>query len=168
MKIALANAALAMALVAAMPATAQDETARAKTPVALLTGIWVTIPDKNGKVPNYDDVPGSAIATFSDGFPQAFLTGGNYYEYCVTVASSNSAGGTGSIAYKITRGKTVIQTATVVSSFKIGPDGVWYWCAGYQQLPKSPGAATITATMTYTPTTGAPEKSTLSTKLLLQ
>lgn len=168
MKNALAHAAVAMALVAAMPAAGQDETFSAKTPAVFVTGIMASVPDPNGKVPTLDTYPGAGINTWSDGRAQAVLTGGDYYEYCVSVASGPTANGTGSIAYKITRGKTVIQTATAISSFTIGPDGIWYYCAGYHQLPKSPGAADLVGTLTYTPASGSPQKASLSIKVLLR
>jgi hypothetical protein len=166
MTFTLAITAAALALAVAMPAAGQDEGPQAKAPTIFVTGVMVTLPSNN-VVPTLNTYPGANIRTWSDGWSQAVLTGGDSYEYCVSVASA-TASGTGSIAYKIVRGKTVIQTATVIDSFPVGSDGIWYYCAGYQQLPKSPGAANVVATFTNKPSSGSPEKASLSIKVLLK
>jgi hypothetical protein len=167
MKFALASVAAALALAAAISVDGQIEAARAAAaPSVFVTGIMATIPDPNKKVPTLDMYPGAGIPTWSDGRAQAVLIGGDTYEYCVSVASA-TASGTGSIAYKIVRGKTVIQTATVIDSFPVSSDGIWYYCAG-NQLPVSPGTAKLVGTFTYTPTGGKPETASLSIPVLLQ
>ena len=59
--------------------------------------------------------------------------------------------GSAKVSYKITRGSTVIQTATIITAaqFPVGPNGVWYLCSGHQVLPSSPGAALLTASVAY-------------------
>lgn len=167
MKLAPSCTAAAFALAAAIPAAAQIDNARVAAPPVFVTGIMATIPDPNGKVPVLNaPALGAGIQTWSDGWSLAVLTGGHVYEYCVSVASA-TASGTGSIAYKIVRGKTVIQSATVKTGIPVVSNGVWYYCAA-AQLPVSPGAASLVGTLTYTPTGGSPEKTSLSIRVLLK
>jgi hypothetical protein len=163
MKWALANCGAAVAAMAALISPA----AEAASPV-FVTGIQATVPDPNGKVPAFNAVPGAGIETWSNGVAQAVLTGGQYYEYCISVASAK-AKGTGSIVYQIVHGHTVVQSDTVIDTFPIGSQGVWYFCAGYHQLPASPGPANLVATLTYTPKNGgSPQQASLSVPVLLQ
>jgi hypothetical protein len=157
-----------LALVAAASCVAGADSALAAAQKVFVTGILASFPDPNGKVPALDVVPGAGIDTWSDGLALGVLTANQYYEYCVSVASAKVKG-TGSIVYAITRGHTVIQTDTVVDTFKMGNQGVWYFCAGYHQLPSSPGPASMVATLTYTPKNGdPPEQESLSIPVLLQ
>jgi len=166
MKLAPSCTAAALALAAAIPAAAQIDNARVAAPPVFVTGIMATVPDPNNKVPTLTTYPGAGINTWSDGWSQAVLIGGHVYDYCVSVASA-TASGTGSIAYKIVRGKTVIQSATVKTGIPVVSNGVWYYCAA-AQLPVSPGAASLVGTLTYTPTGGSPEKTSLSIRVLLK
>jgi hypothetical protein len=114
------------------------------------TSIVATHPDPEGKVPAFNVVPGAGIATWSNGLAQAVLTHGQYYNYCVSLGSA-AAKGSANVSYRITRGKTVIQSATIITAkaFKVGPNGVWYYCSGYRVLPSSPGPATLTGIVGY-------------------
>ena len=116
-----------------------------------VAAIIASNPDPNGKVPAFNAVSGAGIATFSDGFAQTVLTHDQSYEYCVQLASSATAQGAASVSYSIKRGKTVIQSDTIVKAkaYSVGPNGVWVYCSGYKTLPDSPGAATLTATSSY-------------------
>jgi hypothetical protein len=162
MRIALSVKLAAFALVAAsvMPAHAQ----------VFVTSITAAIPDPNGKVPGFNLVPGAGIENWSNGVAQAVLTHGQSYNYCVSLASG-TANGKASVTYKIARGKTVIQTGTIVTAknLPIGPDGTWYLCSGYQVLPSSAGTATLTGTVAYTASgSNKPKLSKLSVPVLLQ
>ena len=118
----------------------------------LVTSITASFPDLAGKVPGFNLVPGAGIANWSIGLAQGVLTSGQQYNYCVSLASgSATASGSAKVSYKITRGSTVIQTATIITAaqFPVGPNGVWYLCSGHQVLPSSPGAALLTASVAY-------------------
>jgi hypothetical protein len=151
---------VAVALAAAAPAEAQ----------VYVTGITASFPDPNGKVPAFNAVPGAGIATWSYGLAQAVLSQGQAYEYCVSLGTA-TAGGKASVAYKITRGSTVIKAYTIIKSadFSVGSNGVYYLCSGYQTLPSSPGAAMLTGIVGYT-ATGSTKvvQSKLSVPILLQ
>lgn len=133
-------AALAGSITALAPAQAQ----------VYATSIVATHPDPGGKVPAFNVVPGAEIATWSNGLAQAVLTHGQSYNYCVSLGSA-VAKGSANVSFRITRGKTVIQSATIIAAkdFKVGPNGVWYYCSGYRVLPKSPGVATLTGIVGY-------------------
>lgn len=135
-----------------------------------VTSITASFPDPNTKVPAFNAVPGAGIPTWSIGLAQAVLVHGQSYNYCVSLAS-NTASGRASVAFKITRGKTVIQSATIVAAkdFILGNNGVWYLCPGYTTLPSSPGAAILTGTVVYK-AAGAtkPTDARLSVPILLQ
>jgi hypothetical protein len=133
-------AALALASAAPLPARAQ----------VYVTGILATFPDPNGKVPALNAVPGAGIQTWSNGLAQAVLLHGQTYNYCIAIASA-TADGHASVAFKIARGKTIIQSGTILTAkqFQVGPNGVWDFCAGFHTLPSSPGAATLTGTVVY-------------------
>jgi hypothetical protein len=132
--------ALAGTVTALVPAQAQ----------VYATSITATHPDPDGKVPAFNVVPGSGIATWSNGLAQAVLTHGQSYNYCVSLGSA-AARGSADVSYRITRGKTVIQSATIITAkdFKVGPNGVWYYCSGYRVLPKNAGLATLTGIVGY-------------------
>ena len=114
------------------------------------TSITATHPDANGKVPAFNVVSGAGIPTWSNGLAQAVLTHGQYYDYCVSLGSA-AARGSAEVSFRVTRGKAVIQSAVIIKAkdFKVGPNGVWYYCSGYLQLPKSPGVATLTGIVSY-------------------
>ncbi len=156
----LAVSALALAALTALPAHAQ----------VYVTSITASFPDPNTKVPAFNVVPGAGIPTWSIGLAQAVLVHGQSYNYCVSLGS-NTASGKASVAFKITRGSTIIQSATIIAAkdFNVSNNGVWYLCSGYTALPSSPGAATLTGTVAYT-ATGAtkPTDSKLSVPILLQ
>ena len=159
MRFTTAAAAVSLAL-GAVPATAQ----------VFVTSIIATNPDPNGKLPGGNLVADPNYPNWTNGYPQSVLVVGQSYEYCVSVASGR-ANGSASVAYAIVRGKTVIQQDTFIepSQFPVGKGGVWYWCAGYHELPDSPGKATLEATVVYTPngeTTS--QKSEISVPVLLQ
>ena len=138
MRLAIALSVTAL-LLAAAPVKAQ----------VYVTGISATIPDPDGKVPAFNVVSGAGIPTWSDGLSQAVLVHGQTYDYCVSLASA-TADGSASVSFSIKRGKVVIQSATLVKAnkFQISSNGVWYWCAN-ETLPDSPGAATLTGTVSY-------------------
>ena len=133
-------AVLAVAVTAATPAQSQ----------VYATSITATHPDPDGKVPAFNVVPGAGIQTWSDGLAQAVLTHGQYYNYCVSLGSG-AAKGSADVYFRITRGKTVIQSATIIKAkdFPVGPNGIWYFCSGYRVLPRSPGAATLIGEVAY-------------------
>jgi len=156
----MALAALVLAVAATVPARAQ----------VFVTSITAAIPDPNGKVPGFNLVAGAGIENWSNGVAQAVLTHGSSYNYCVSLASG-AASGKASVTYKIARGKTVIQTGTIISAknFPVGPNSVWYLCSGYQVLPSSAGTATLTGTVDYTAAGSTkPKASKLSVPVLLQ
>jgi hypothetical protein len=115
-----------------------------------VTSIVATHPDPEGKVPAFNVVPGSGIATWSNGLALAVLTHGQSYNYCVSLGSA-VARGAAAVSYKITRPGVVIQSAIIIAAkdFKVGPNGIWYYCSGYKVLPKSPGPATLTGIVGY-------------------
>jgi len=150
----------AFATMMAVPASAQ----------VFIASITAAVPDPNGKVPAFNAVPGAGIETWSNGVAQAVLTGGQSYNYCASAAAA-TASGRASLSFKIDRGTAVIQSATIVKpkDFRVGSNGVWYFCSGYLSLPDSPGAAKLTAIMVYTPTgTTESQKVELSVPVLLQ
>ncbi len=134
------------------------------------TSVTASFPDANGKVPAFNAVPGAAIPTWSNGLAQAVLTHGQAYNYCVSVGSG-TASGNASVAFKIARGKTSIQSKTIIAAkdFPVGSNGIWYYCSGYLVLPSNPGAATLTGTVAYTATgSKKPVTSKVVTSVLLQ
>ena len=85
--------------------------------------------------------------------------------------ASGTANGKASVTYKIARGKTVIQSGTIITAknLPIGPNGTWYLCSGYQVLPSSAGTATLTGTVGYIASgMTKPKLSKLSVPILLQ
>jgi hypothetical protein len=131
---------VALALAASAPASAQ----------IYVTSIIASNPDPNGKVPAFNAVPGAGLSTWSDGLAQAVLQHGQAYEYCVSLNTA-TADGKASVSYKIARGGTVIQSYTIIksSNFTLSNNDVFYLCSGYQTLPDSPGAATLTGIVSY-------------------
>ena len=160
MRLSVAATVTAFALAAAMPAHAQ----------LVVTGISATLPDPNNKVPAFNVVPGAGIPTWSNGLALYVLTHGQSYNYCVSLGSG-TASGKAKVSFKIARGKTVIQSGTIIAAkdFPVSSDSVWYFCAGFHVLPNSPGAATLTGLAAYTPTGGGKTvTSKLNVPLLLQ
>lgn len=171
MRIVLAACGLAAGVTVA--ARAQEYIAGVpETPSAqvYVTSIIAVFPDPEGKVPAFNAVPGSGIPTWANGLAQAVLKHGVTYNYCLSIGSGNAAG-KASVAFKITRGAKVLQSGTILtaSQFTVGPNGVWYECAGFHKAPRSPGAASLTGIVTYT-ATGAtkPFVSKLSVPILLE
>jgi hypothetical protein len=145
---------------AALPASAQ----------LYITSITAAVPDPNSKVPAFNAVPGAGITTFSNGLAQAVLTGGNQYNYCVSLASA-TASGNAAVSFKIAKGTDIVQTGTIIKAknFSVSNNSIWYYCSGLTTLPSSPGAAKLTASAVYTPTGGGPsQKVELSVPVLLQ
>jgi hypothetical protein len=162
MRIYLVAALSASALVAAASAPAQAQ--------VYATSITAAFPDPNGKVPGFNLVQGAGITNWSNGVAQAALTHGQPYNYCASVGSG-TANGKAKVAFKIARGSTVIQTATIISAknFTVGSNGVWYFCSGYLALPNSPGTATLTGIVSYYASgSKKPVNSTTSVSVLLQ
>jgi len=129
------------ALLASAPASAQ----------MFVTSITAAIPDPAGKVPAFNVVPGAEIETWSNGLANAVLTHGQYYNYCISIASA-IANGKADVTFKIARGATNIQSGTIIAAnkFSVGANSIWYYCSGYTLLPKSPGAATLSGIVSYT------------------
>jgi hypothetical protein len=142
-----------MRLVIAMPLMALALAATPAKAQLYVTGVIATTPDPNGKVPAFNAVSGAGIATLSTGFPQAVLTHGQSYDYCVNLASANTSGH-GQVSFSLKRGATVIQSAVIVKrkDYSVGPNGVWFYCSGYLAVPDSPGAATLTGSVNYVAT----------------
>ncbi len=154
--------AAALALVAALPAPARAQ--------LYVTSITASFPDPNNKVPAFNVVPGAGIQTWSIGLAQAVLVHGQAYNYCASLGSG-PVGGKASVAYKITRGSTVIQSATIITAkqFPVVANGIWYFCAGFHALPNNPGAATLIGSAAFTASTGGKAKvSKISVPILLQ
>ena len=136
------GAAAMIGAVLAMNATAQAQ--------VVVTSVTASFPDSAQKVPALNAVPGAAIPTFSDGLAQGVLTHGQFYSYCVSLASA-TATGKATVSYRISRGATTIQAATIIpsSKFSVSSNGIWYWCSGYKALPNSPGAANLSGTVAF-------------------
>ena len=117
----------------------------------LVTSVTASFPDPNGKLPGFNLVPGAGISNWSMGVAQGVLTHGQSYNYCVSLASGNNTG-KATVSFKISRGSTIIQSATIIKAaqYPVGPFGTWYFCSGYKALPSNPGAATLTATAAFT------------------
>ncbi len=132
-----------VAAVAALPVQAQ----------VYATSVVAAIPDPGGKVPAFNAVPGAGETTWSNGLAQGVLVHGQSYNYCVSIGSG-TAKGSATVSFKISRGKSVIQSDTIIKSskFTVGGDSVWYYCSGYMVLPDSPGPATLTGQVEYYPT----------------
>ncbi len=135
----------------------------------VVTSVIAAQPDPNNTVPKFNAVPGAGIVTWSDGLAEGVLVAGQPYGYCVSLASA-TADGKASIAYTITRGVTKIQGATILTAkqFKVSSNGVYYACTGGITLPSSPGTATLTGVVTYTPTGGKATISKLAVPVILQ
>ena len=134
------------------------------------TSITAAIPDPNGKVPAFNAVPGAGINNWSNGWAQAVLVAGQAYNYCISIGSG-VAQGKATVSYKISRGAAQIQSGTIIkaSQYKVGPNGIWYFCSGYTVLPSSPGTATLTGTVAYTANgSKKPVSSKLAVPILLQ
>jgi hypothetical protein len=114
------------------------------------TSVTAAHPDGAGKVPAFNAVPGAAIASWSNGLAQGVLVHGQLYNYCVSVASG-AAAGTATVSFKIVRASKIVQSKTIIAAkdFKVGANGVWYYCSGYLTLPNSPGAAQLIGDVTY-------------------
>ncbi len=114
------------------------------------TSITAARPDGAGKVPAFNAVPGAAIPSWSNGLAQGVLMHGQLYNYCVSLASG-AAAGTAAVSFKIVRGSKVVQSKTIIAAkdFKVGANGIWYYCSGYLTLPNSPGVAQLIGDVTY-------------------
>jgi hypothetical protein len=128
----------------------------AVAPVAAQAQVYVTsiiavFPDPDGKVPAFNVVPGAGIPTWSNGLAQAVLTHGVTYNYCMSIGTG-TANGKASVAFRIVRGQTVLQSGTILTAnqFTLTSNGVWYLCAGFHQAPNSPGAANLLGIVNYT------------------
>jgi hypothetical protein len=98
------------------------------------------------------------------------LTHGKYYNYCVSIASAQ-AKGKGQVVFRLSHGATLVQSAVIIKkqNYAIVPNGVWYYCSGYMQLPGSPGAATLSAIVSYWPAgSDTPTQSALNVSVLLK
>ncbi len=161
---------LSRALPLAMLATVAALAAAPAQAQVYVTSVTAALPDPAGKVPAFNAVPGSGIPNWANGLAHAVLTHGQAYNYCVSLASA-AADGSATVLFKLSRGRTVIQTHRIVEArnFKIGPNGIWYLCSGYLVLPSNAGAAVLWGQVQYTPT-GAdkPIYSSLSVPVLLQ
>lgn len=136
----------------------------------LPTSVTASFPDPNGKVPGFNLVPGAGITNWSNSLALAVLTHGNSYNYCVSLGSGNSTG-KATVSFKLTRGTTVIQSKVIIpaSKFSVGPNGVWYFCSGYLQLPSSPGPATLAGLVAFTANGGTkPVTTKIAYPVLLQ
>jgi hypothetical protein len=132
-----------LALVAASaPASAQ----------VYVTSVTAAIPDPNNKVPGFNKVPGAGIENWANGVAQVVLVHGQSYNYCVSLGSAK-ANGTAGVTYTIARKKTIIQSGVIIApgGLTITADQIMYVCSGYTVLPTSPGTATLTGTVSYTP-----------------
>ena len=135
-----------------------------------VTSVTAAIPDANGKVPDFNKVPGSAIQNWANGVAQVVLMHGQSYNYCVS-AGAAKANGTVGVTYTIARNSTVIQAGTIVApgGEPVGPGSIFYVCSGYTVLPDSPGRATLSGVVTYTPSNGGKATdSQLRTNLVLK
>ena len=135
-----------------------------------VTSVTAAIPDANGKVPGFNKVPGSAIQNWANGVAQVVLTHGQSYNYCVS-AGAAKANGTVGVTYTIARNSTVIQAGTIVppGGEPVSPGSIFYVCSGYTALPDSPGRATLSGVVTYTPSNGGKATdSQLRTNLVLK
>ena len=118
------------------------------------TSVTAAEPDGGGKVPAFNDVPGATIGVWSNGLAQGVLAHGRPYNYCVSLASG-VAKGTAAVSFRIVRSGKVLQSKTIIAAkdFKVGANGIWYYCSGYLTLPSSPGAAQLIGEVTYKGTT---------------
>jgi hypothetical protein len=118
------------------------------------TSVTAAEPDGAGKVPAFNAVPGAAIPSWSNGLAQGVLTHGQLYNYCVSLASG-AAKGTATVSFRIVRSGKVLQSKTIIAAkdFKVGANGIWYYCSGYLPLPTSPGVAQLVGEVTYKGTT---------------
>ncbi len=141
----LATLAAAACIVTAAPARAQ----------VYVTSVTAAVPDPNGKVPGFNKVPGAGIENWANGVAQVVLVHGQSYNYCVSLGSGR-ANGTAGVTYTIARKGTVIQTGVIipVGGLAIAATSIYYVCSGYTALPSSPGTATLTGTVAYTPAGG--------------
>ena len=130
----------ALALCASLSAQAQ----------VVPTSVTAASPDPNGKVPGFNLVPGAGIANWANGLAQAVLVHGNYYNFCVSLASA-TANGQATVSYAVMRGKARLLSKVIIkgSQLPVGSDSVWYFCSGYTQIPNSPGNATLVGTVSY-------------------
>ncbi len=119
------------------------------------TSVTAAVPDPNGKVPGFNKVPGSAIENWANGVAQMVLTGGQTYNFCVSLGSAKANGAAG-VSWTLSRKANIIQNGTIVApgGLPVGPNGVWYLCSGYTALNSNPGKAVLTGIVTYTPTGG--------------
>jgi uncharacterized protein GlcG (DUF336 family) len=139
-----------MRLFIAMPLAALALAATPAKAQLYVTGVSATFPDPNGKVPAFNAVAGAGIPTLSTGFSQAVLTHGQSYNFCVTLASAE-ASGEAQVSFSLKRGKTLIEGGVIIKrpDYKVGANGVWFYCSGYMTTPDSPGAAILTGTSSY-------------------
>ncbi len=132
-----------LALAASAPAHAQ----------VFVTSVTAAIPDSAGKVPGFNKVPGSAIENWANGVAQVVLVHGQSYNYCVSLGTS-AAKGTAGVTFTIAHKSAVVQTGVIIppGGLSLAADQIMYVCSGYTALPDSPGKATLTGTVSYTPT----------------
>jgi hypothetical protein len=149
---------MAMAFAAAAPAFAA-------APPGYITSVTVGTPDPNGKVPNFNAVPGSGVGNWSIADPLAILTHGSPYEYCVTLQDANFTGDA-EVSYRITQGTVVVQSGVINKKFSAAP-GVWAWCIGSSPLPNLPGSATLEGIVSFKTTPKATD-ATLKIPILIQ
>jgi hypothetical protein len=122
-------------------------------------------PDPNGKVPEFNGVPGSGVTNLDLSIPLTLLTHGNFYVYSLSLQDINFTG-TCQASFTLTQmqfNKTVTIDSGKDETFSCTPGSQWLWLFGDKAIPDFPGPATLTGTVTY-----GTEKATTTTTVIFQ
>jgi len=118
----------------------------------VLTSFTVGLTDPNGKVPTLDGVPGAGVHNWDTATPKALLQSGGSYTYHMTFQSINYSG-TCKASYKLTQKQgqknVVLDAGVIADTFDCSSPTNWaYALTSSKTIPSSPGAATLTGTLT--------------------
>jgi hypothetical protein len=148
------GAAVSFFVAASTAAMAQDDfAARAKKPPALMAAfVTLGVLDPNNVIPTVDGVPGAGIDNLDIAFPLTAVAHGTVY--VVQVAAQDlTYNGSCSITYELDQKQkgvnVVLDSGTINGTFACKPGTTFAVGNRTHAIPNSPGAATLTGTITY-------------------
>jgi hypothetical protein len=150
--IALFGTAIAFALLPAANGVAANSSDPTKSTGVVVTSFTAGIADPNHKVPAINGVPGAGANNWDIPVPLPILKVGAFYNYQMSFYSISYTGNC-KATYKLTQvqaGKTVtIDAGTIAPTINCTFPSVWLYSANSsKRIPSSPGAATLTGTLT--------------------
>jgi hypothetical protein len=135
---------IALALIAAAPAFSAPP-----PPNGFVTSVTAGDVDPNGKIPQFNGVPGAGVDNYDVALPMAVLLQGGVYIYCVSMQDLDFTG-KARFSYTIKQDDVVIvKSKTIKAGVSLLPGVIEAWCIPGAALPSSPGEATLTGTVTF-------------------